>query len=144
MAQAKTVDQVVKKFVDRASSASAVQAYRDGINAVTENPMQKSADAEQKYVDKIMEAVTSGKRRASLLRVDFASWKNLAATKGGERLATGVKLAEPKMRKFMSEFLPYVQAGAQTVRAMPNNTEDDARARMLAMFEHNRRFRRTR
>lgn len=139
-----SVDQVVRKWVERTSSSAARAAYEAGINAVTENPMAKAAEADDKYLRKVEESVRSGKRRASLLNVPMERWKQNAITKGSPRLASGAQAAESKARDFMSTFLPYVYEGAARVRSMPNLTEEDAKARMLAQFEHNRRFRRGR
>ena len=138
----KTAEQVLKKYIDRATSSSARESYESGINSVTENPMHKAAEADDKYLRKVEESVRSGKRRDSLMRGTLEGWKAAARSKGGARLSQGIKESEPKMRAHLAAFMPYVNEVSARIRAMPKNSDADSKARMDANFEAMKAFRR--
>lgn len=110
----------------------ASQAYTDGIDAVTQNPMELAAQNEQGYLQGIQDAVSSGKWQSKLRKVSMQDWKSAAKQKGAQRLSQGAAAAESKVNAFWQRQGPIVDTIQQTVRSMPNATLQDRLARMQA------------
>lgn len=130
---------VADKWVSRMGASST--AYKDGIERVSENPMEKAAAAGQAYIEGCQRAEQSGKRAASLRRVTLQDWKTAAITKGASRIASGAAAAKSKMQNFLQSFLPHLAAGVEQVRAMPRGSFEQNMARAMRMAEHNHNFR---
>jgi DUF917 family protein len=136
-----TSAQIAQKWVDRTSAAT--QAYTDGINAVTVNPMQKAAANSAGYLAGVQAAVASGKWQAGLNRVSQQQWQQKAIQLGAQRLATGVAAAKMKYQSFMDSFLPVLSQNVAQVNAMPNNSYEARKARAVAMMDLNHQFKRS-
>lgn len=119
-----------KKWKDRLSGAT--QDVIDGINRVTESPMQKSAAAEDKWFQNIQKAHTSGKRKRALLNVSLETWKNQAATVGAPRIASGASAAEGKVAKFYDKLFPFQETLQNKIKGMPDISLSDSVARATA------------
>jgi len=116
-----------KKWKDRLGGS--VQEIIDGVNRVTESPMQKSAAAEDKWFANIQRAHTSGKRKRALLGVTLEEWKDKTANIGAQRIPSGAAAAEGKMEKFYSKLFPFEASLQKEVAAMPNVTLQDSVSR---------------
>lgn len=136
-----TAQQIADKWVNNTSNAT--EAYKNGINAVTESPMQKAANNVDGYVAGVQRAAQSGKYQRGLLRVDLPTWKNLAATKGANRLGTGVAAAKGKMQSFLGEFLPFLSGLQTQLSTMPRGSFEQNKARANAAMDYIHGFRRT-
>lgn len=106
-----------------------------GINAVTESPTEKAAKAQQAYADGCAEAASSGRFAAGCRAVSLEDWRSAAINKGLRNLDTGVKAAEPKMTKFMEQYLPFVQQTSAQIQRMPKGSRSDAMARIQANLD---------
>lgn len=95
---AKTSAQITKKWAT--NTVAAGQAMRDGINAVTDNPMQKAAAAADRLVAGVQRAVASGKFQQNTQSVSLATWKNRMLQKGVPRVADGVTAATSLVQAF--------------------------------------------
>lgn len=137
-----TPAEVVKKWAQNLGNAK--QAIEAGVRSVTVAPTAVAAQKVDKYVAGVQRAAESGKYQRALQGVSLMQWQNSMINKGLQRLQNGVKEGEPKMQAFMTEFLPFVQRVSQTVRAMPDETENDREQRMLANVRELRKFQRTR
>lgn len=126
-----------------ANTKAAKKSYEAGIRAVTSSPMEKAASKAQQYADGVARAVSEGRYQAGLRSVSIQQWQDAALGKGLARLDSGVTAAEPKMLAFQSEVLPFIQQVQNTVRNMPNNTEEERDQRMLANARLMRGFRRS-
>lgn len=133
MAHATTQDSAAK-WLQAMQSATAQSNYEAGINAYQGNPMQAAADADQKYLAAIQDAVQSGRRRAALLAVPAGVWKANAIGKGKQRLSSGAAAALPKVQAHFAKWTPIYQQVSQQVRAMPKNTIDDGLNRVRAVI----------
>ena len=116
--------------------------YKEGIDSVSESPMERAAANVQGYLNGVMEAVNSGKWQAGLRRTSLQEWKEKAKNVGASRLASGAMAAKPKMQQFLQSFLPHLQAGVDRVRSMPAATYEERKARAIAMMDHNHAFHR--
>ena len=133
--------QVTEKLIRNLSNAT--QSIRDGINAVTESPTEQAAAQGDLMLQKIQEAVNSGKWSEALRRVSLAEWKAAALDKGVDRIASGIQAAKPKIQAFYEQWLPYEEQISQQVKTMPKGTIEDSVARAAAVIRHNANFKRS-
>lgn len=123
--------------------AGATTAYKEGVQRVSENPMQKAAANVEGYRQGIMDAISSGKWQAGLNRVSLQQWKEAAGNVGAQRLASGASAAKPKMMAFLQQFLPVLANNVAQVKQSPNATFEQRMARMVQMATLNHQFKRT-
>lgn len=121
---------VASKWATNLSNSTT--SITDGVNAVNTAPGQAAAAAQATMRSRILAAIDSGKWAAAVSAVSLQSWKNSMLTVGVPRIADGANKGKPKMQAFLQSFLPYVANVQQQVRAMPNATQADREARMLA------------
>ena len=129
MAQ-KNPQQVAQKWARNLGAAT--QDITDGVNSVQTAPTQQAAAAKNTMLAKLTQSVNNGKWERGLARVSLQDWKTAMISKGVQRVASGAQSAEPKMAKFMSDFLPVAQQVSQQVKAMPKITIEDSIARSAA------------
>lgn len=96
-----------------AGSTAKLQA---GIQAVSESPMEKAANAKDRYVAGVNRAAADGSYESGLRAVSLQQWKEAALNKGVARVAAGAQQAKGKMQSFMEKFLPVL---ASNVAALP-------------------------
>jgi hypothetical protein len=109
-----------------------------GVQAVQTSPMAKAAAQVNQYLQGVTNAVNSGKWVRGLNRRTLSDWQNSMTTKGIPRISTGAQAAIPKMQAFMTQWLPYEQAG---VAALPARGDINANiARATAMMQYNHKF----
>ena len=114
------------------------EKIREGVQAVTQSPTARAAAADVKYLAGVQRGVAKWKSR--LNAVTLSEWQTAMVEKGLPRVAQGAMAAEGKVSNFMTQFLPYVDTAAATVRAMPNLTLEDAVNRAAAMIRANAKF----
>ena len=132
--------QVTEKLIRNLSNAT--QSIRDGINAVTESPTEQAAAQGDLMLQKIQEAVNSGRWAEGLRRISLAEWKAATLDKGVDRIASGIQAAKPKILAFMEEWLPYEEAISQQVKTMSRGSIEDSINRAAAVIRHNANFKR--
>lgn len=123
------VEQALQRYLTNGAGAAARQKYIDNINAFQGNPMQLAADKDDLFLQRVTESVTTGRRRAALLAVNPATWKQMAINKGAPRLGPGMQAASEKMRAALTKWAPIYDRVSQEVRQMPKGTMADAQAR---------------
>jgi hypothetical protein len=122
-----SADQVAAKWAQ--NTGSAVQAYTDGVNAVTVAPGQAAARAVDLWAQNV--AAAKSKYQANSAKVSLADWQASATGKGAARLASGVQAAQPKMQQAMTKLLPYI---AQQVNALPARGNLDQNINRMTAF----------
>ena len=127
---AKTVRVNAAEFADKQATRlkSSINEIRMGINAVTENPMQKAADNDDKWILRLQES--RAKWKANTAAVTLDDWKTAAIHKGVDRIASGIDAARPKVIAFATRVIPYINNLLQTIDAMPDTTLEDSISRM--------------
>ena len=135
-----TPEQAAQKWAQAMGAAGA--AYKQGVMAVTESPMQAAARNKQGWINGIMAAANSGKWESGLARVSLNQWQTAAANLGAQRLGAGATNAQPKVLSFMQAFWPTLQNAVAQVRAMPADTYEARKARSNAMMDALHAFRR--
>ncbi len=133
----KTAEQAAQAYQAAMASGITSQRYKEGVQGVTESPMAKAAsvDATQRYLNGIQNAVSSGKRQAALNAVPLQRWKDNAANKGAQRLASGAQAASDKIRQHFVKWTPIYNQVSDTVRAMPKGGLANAQARANAAIQ---------
>lgn len=119
--------------------AASTQKITDGVNSVTVAPGQAAARQADVWLANLQASQAKWKARVS--SVSLADWQNMMITKGVPRIASGATAAQPKFQAFMTQFLPYVQAGRNSLPA--RGTLDQNINRAVAMMRHNAAFKRS-
>lgn len=115
--------------------------YRRAVDAVTTSPMELAAAQESYWAARVAEAARQNRFSSALRRVSLAQWKAAARTVGADRIAALPDMKAQKVQAFWQRFLPHLLAVQQRVRAMPRNTYEQRRSRMLAMVDGLHEFR---
>jgi hypothetical protein len=115
---------------------------REGVEQTQVNPMERAADAQDKYLNRVTEAVTSGKYAARLRAVPMDKWRRNTIEKGIPRIAAGVDAAQDDVEDFFDELFRHQEPLQRQIDAMPDTTLDDsinrATAWMRGMSEFHR------
>jgi len=117
---------------------------RRGVERVTEAPTQKAAQAQDKMLARLTEAVQSGKWARGLNRVTLEDWKGQMLNKGVPRIAAGIDAAHDKVVSFASELLPFQASLQSTVTRMPDLTLEDNIGRAAEWMRGMAKFKRSR
>lgn len=140
MANGKDPKQVAEKFVRRTQAAT--QDMINGVNAVTTNPAQQAIAKEQKLLNNVTEAITSGKWRRGMQTVTLEGWKASMVQKGAPRVSAGVQAAQGKMEAFYAELLPYQDQLQTKLASMPDLTLEDSINKAVEWMRGMSKFRR--
>lgn len=111
-----------------------------GVNAVTQSPTAKAAQAVDRMVAGIQRAAQSGKIAAALNAVSLQDWKDAMINKGVPRVAAGASAAVPRVQAFFQQFLPYLAAGVQQLESQPRGDLETNIARSAFMQRYNAAF----
>lgn len=129
----KNVQQSIEKW--KKNTAAAGEAMKAGIQAVTESPTAKAADAADKYARNVQESVDSGRYQAACRAVSTGEWKEAASGKGVVNMQNGVRNLSARAMRNQADQLAYAQQVADQIASMPRETREDMRARMLRAME---------
>lgn len=124
------IQAALKKYKDNASAAG--PAYTAGVEAVTTAPTALAAAAASKWIANVQAAYTEGRFQAGCNAVDLSAWKAATTSKGASNYRTGIANLSPRAVKAMQDQLAKAEQIRQQIATMPNNSEADADARMLA------------
>ena len=92
---------------------------------------------------RLIAAFDSGKVEAALRKVPLSEWKAITKKKVAERLSGGVDAAGDKFEKFSGELNTHIDAGLAAIKAMPDLTIEDSKARAAAWIDHMSKFKRS-
>jgi hypothetical protein len=129
---------VSKKWADNLSAST--PSIRAGVQGVTEAPGVAAARAKQLWLQRITASQDKWAQRVS--SVSLSDWQQATLGKGLDRIATGAQAAIPKQTAFFQDFLPFIEQGAQTVRAMPKGNVEQGIARAAAMIRYTSGYKR--
>lgn len=106
-----------------------------GVDAVTVSPTEQAAAAKDQWIAGVQRAAAEGKFENGLRAVSLQDWKTAYKEKGIPAAANAARVAEPKMQRFLADFLPYAAQVSETVKAMPKGTLADSKARANAAID---------
>lgn len=134
-----TPQEATQKWVTRLSGATA--EITAGIDRVTEAPGQKAAAKRQKWIQAVN--ASQEKWARNVAAVSLEQWKALFKGVGVQRIAQGAQAKQGKMKHFLEQFIPHLEAGIQKVNGMPDTTFEERIQKSVAMMRHNHEFKRT-
>ena len=130
-----TPQQVAAKWVRNTSNAT--EALKAGVQGVTTAPTSLAAQAQDRYVQGVQNAVSSGRWQKGLMGVSLADWQNAMLTKAVARIPGGVSAATQKFTDFMSAWLPYEAQLQARIAGMPKGDLAASQARAAAAIQYN-------
>lgn len=125
---ARTPAQVAAKW--QRNIKNATTEIRDGVTATTESPMEKAADAADKWINRLQEAHSSGKFAARLRAVPLETWKKNTIEVGIPRIAAGADKAVSDLERFYGELFSFQEIIGRELDAMSDVTLEDSIVRM--------------
>ena len=120
--------------------AGASQNYTDGVSAVTTAPSQMAIAHQQDMLTRFQQAINSGAWAQAMGAVTLQAWQNAAKTIGAPRLADGARKGYPKVLRYLTAAAPKYAALHDQISAMPNGTDQQRIARLLAAVDGMRQF----
>lgn len=114
------------------NAGNAAEDFKAGVRGVTSSPTAKAALNVDKYARGVQDAVASGRFVNALNAVTLADWQQATIDKGSRNYANGIASISPKAVKAMSDQQQHAEMVRQEIASMPNVTEADSEARMLA------------
>lgn len=125
----------------KANTEAAGESYKQGVQAVTDNPMALAAAAKDKWEAGVRRAAEEGRFEAGLSRRPASYWKERTMGAGARRFVEGVKDGAPAMGSHLANWLPHMATVKGEVDAMPSTTEHERDQRMLHQVRRAREFR---
>jgi hypothetical protein len=129
---------VVAKWQQRASAASG--DYAAGVQNTDKDPTQLAIAAGPRYLQRVTESFNNGKWANGLRRTGKTGWQAAVASKGVNNFVTGINAATDKATQAFTRLLSYETTLQGQINAMPNNTDADREARMLAWVRGMRNY----
>ena len=126
----KAIDRIVPKQIERAQAAA--PDYKAGVMAPARDPIAAARAANAKRIANLQKSLTNKTWENTMAKLTMADWQGPASTKGADRFGPGVAAAEAKIRAFWSKWHPILSGVQTAVRAMPETTDSQREARMLA------------
>lgn len=125
------------------NTGNATQDYVDGVERTSVHPGREAAKNRAGYEAGVRDSVDKWERNVQ--NYSQEDWKESVRTSGATRFAEGVQnKGQPKMERFMGEFLPFLDNVTQRVRGLPNATAQDRERRMIEQSRGVREFSRRR
>lgn len=135
-----TAQEVTAKWKQR--TAAAATDYADGVARTDKDPTALAIAAGPRYLANVQQAFNSGKWANGLRRVGKQGWQAAVAAKGATNFANGVNNADAKVNEAFASLLAFEGNLLNTVSSMPNVTDTDREARMLAWVRGMRQYNR--
>lgn len=112
--------------------AAADTDYVDGTMALTEAPGAQAARKQATFKAKINKAIDDGTWAKNVAAVTLAEHQDAVKTRGARNLAQAATDKKQNMENFAQGFNEAAYSISQKIRAMPNTTDADNNARMVA------------
>lgn len=129
---------VASKWVTRTSAAA--QDYAQGVAQTDKDPTALAIAAQARLLQNFQTSVTSGKWANRLRATGKAGWQSAVASKGVANFQNGVSAARDKVAAAAGPLLAFEANLQRQVQGMPNVTDADREARMLAWIRGMRQY----
>jgi len=119
---------------------ASVDRIRQGVQSLTENPCEKAAAAQAKWVAGVQEAANTGRWAASLRTITLEQWKNAMINKGVVRIPQGTTAAEAVVKDFAGQLIAYMNRVLPEIEKMPKITLEDSINRVTTFIRQMSNF----
>ncbi len=142
MAQ-KTAKRVSEKWGRNLAAAASDGSMEAAAQSVTESPGAAAVKKRDKLLAKLMKALEKGgKWERNTGNVSAQDWSSAFIKKGLPRIQTAATDDQPKVEQFMEQWLPFLYNVQAEVKRLPDTTEAERDARMVANAKKLRTFKR--
>jgi len=118
------------KLVARATAAGA--DYVDGMRNPKRNPVEAAGRAEGKWADKLRAAMANKSYGKGVRKQNYPEAVEIATSDGGSAYSAGVSKRAAKIARVHADLMPRLGALSQAIQNMPQDTEGQREARLLA------------
>lgn len=125
-----TPDKIAKKMVENASRST--DSYKEGVLNPKRGPASAALAAADKRAEAVRKAEENRTWEKAMATVTDSYVSQRAAEVGAPRYASGITAAKPKIENFWRKFHPILEGIEAEIAAMPDVTDADREARMLA------------
>lgn len=124
---------IAKKQIDRATSSTARDYYIDAMQNLNVNPAALAAAKEDEWFAELEAIFKAHKFKEIMSKISKEDVTGPAVAFGGDNLTKGVENRQGKITNFWTKWGPKLAALAAQVNAMPDKTDEQKDAKMLAM-----------
>ncbi len=117
------------------------QDISQGVQRVKEAPGVKAAAKQEKMLQNVTEAVSSGKWADRVAGVTLEDWRSKMLNKGVGRIAAGVDAATSKQGEFFGQLFDHQERLKSQIDRMPDLTIEDSINRMTTFIRGMAQFR---
>lgn len=123
-------DKWAAKMIARATAAGS--DWLAGVTNPSRDPVQAAIAANAKYKAKLLASIQSDKWAKTMAKVDSGMIATIAQAIGAGGYTNGITARTAKINKVVADLQPRVMALKATIMAMPDVTDADREARMIA------------
>lgn len=106
--------------------------YLRGIKHPKKDPIKAGIAAQGKYEAKMKDPKVLARRKSGLQKTNVDEWVLMAETLGADKIVDGVVKRRFKIERWVAKYQPLLKAHLAAIDAMPDVTEADREAKMLA------------
>jgi hypothetical protein len=124
-----------KDWVDKqidTMTAVGRENYLRGIKHPKKDPIKAGIAAQGKYEAKMKDPNVLARRKTQLQKTNIDEWVAMAETLGADKIVDGVVKRRFKIERWVAKYQPLLKTHLAAIDAMPDVTEADREAKMLA------------
>lgn len=106
--------------------------YEKGIKSPKADPIQRGIDTEEKWANRVKEAIENESRKKGLSKTNMAEWYKMSSELGAGNLVAGVEKRRHKVERFVKEYAPALETHLAAIDAMDEDTDTAREEKMLA------------
>jgi hypothetical protein len=125
-----SADDWLAKQLQRTLAAG--DAWLRGVQSPRRNAKDGALKAVQKYKNAMQASLSSGKWEKSIAKIDDAVTQAVIAALGPGVFTQGVKARTQKIQAALEKLRPLLLSHTQAIAAMPDNTDAEREAKMIA------------
>jgi len=106
--------------------------YLRGIRNPKKDPIKAGIAAQGKYEAAMKDPKVLKRRKTALEKTNMDEWTAMAEAIGAGKLVEGVRARRYKVERFVAKYQPLLKAHLATIDAMPDVTDANREAKMIA------------
>ena len=126
----KDVTRWVKQQIENAEAAG--DDWLDGVKNPSRDPIAAALAANDKRIDRLQKSIKDKKWEKNLAKSSHAEIVEVAEKVGTGKYTGGVRARETKIKRIVNELHPLVQSVSDAIQAMPDKTDANREARLVA------------